>query len=129
MSEKKLNASKINGAILYKAIERLVFSLFPNDEYIHKKRLNYNRDLLWSKLKKTSSSGLPYLKKKGDCWSEFCDIIDLIQREEILKSEIIQDAGLPNIIFTVVQPGKSKLKTRSVYCPPFLISVLEMIFG
>jgi len=63
--------------------------------------------------------------KKGTLRAEF----------DIIFSSIIDNTfdcsvfKLPNIIYSITQPSKSgKLKQRIVFCPPFAVTILELMF-
>jgi len=75
---------------------------------------------------KSSGSGAPYFTKKAQLKEECRNILDSFLLENFDDTVF----SMPNVIYRVCQPGKSgQYKGRLVYCPPFAITVLELIFG
>lgn len=57
---------------------------------------------------------------------EFVDIVNSIKNGTFDTSVF----KLPSVIYMIQQPGKSgKIKNRLIYCPPFAVTVLEMVLG
>jgi len=108
----------------FKMLNGFIYSLLQ-DSTGTKVNLGTDREILWSKIVKTSASGAPYYCKKGDLRKEFDDIFDSILNGTFDRSVFNQ----PNIIYTVSQPSKSgKIKQRLIFCPPFAVTVLELFF-
>lgn len=75
---------------------------------------------------KSSGSGAPYFTKKSNLKEECYEIVNSF-RNEAFDEHVF---NMPNVIYRVVQASKSgKFKGRLVYCPPFAITCLELMFG
>jgi hypothetical protein len=75
---------------------------------------------------KSSGSGAPYFCKKAELKDVCFEIVRSV-KEQRFDEQVFR---MPNVIYQVIQASKSgKYKRRIVYCPPFAVTVLELIFG
>lgn len=114
----KLNVDIFNSTLV--TVDSMVFK----DKDV-KFSVEYDFDTIWSYVRKSSSSGLPYLKKKGDLIDVAREIVHSVANHRFDKSVF----SIPSIVFSVYQSGNSGYKGRLVFCPPFAITILEYMFS
>lgn len=121
-SFEKFSPLKLSYTKFYKArhdVDKMVFK--GNPQF----KICTNFSTIWENVRKTSSSGYPYLKKKGDLLELASNFVRDFNNEKIDMSIFTT----PCVTYIVYQPSGSGYKGRLVYCPPLQITLLEIIFG
>lgn len=85
----------------------------------------YDEQVIWNNVRKSSSSGLPNLRKKGTQRHVVSKIVHSM-RAKLLSEHIFKYQWLASIVY---QPSDKGYKGRIIYMPPFEVTILEIMFG
>jgi len=117
-SKPETNVSQLNYA--FNETAKQVFS-----DGIPNFPMTYNKDVVWNNIRKSSSSGAPNFVKKGTLMEEVYNVVDSVTKQSFDTTVF----KYPWVCFIVYQPSESGYKGRVVYCPPFEVTTLEIMFG